>query len=121
MEARHDLRKFITEFAARWVAPCFHRVVNSRVPRITASVIAQRGETATARCECVDSAFIKWAESVDELTMWGGSPRPVIETSTRTGSDQTAAEALQEAETEVGVVGERFSRAYRRRGGGRPC
>ncbi|GAA2843557.1 hypothetical protein Acy02nite_67990 [Actinoplanes cyaneus] len=43
------------------------------------------------------------------------TPEKGIETSTRMGSDQVAAEALQEAETEVGVGGkvDRMSGAVR--------
>jgi hypothetical protein len=43
------------------------------------------------------------------------TPEKGIETSTRMGSDQVAAEALQEAETEVGVAGkvDRMSGAVR--------
>ena len=46
------------------------------------------------------------------------TPGAGIETSTQMGSDQTAAEALQEAETEVGVAGkvDRMSGAVRASG-----
>ena len=82
MEAHHDLRKFITElFVAQGCA------------------VLSSGREAD---RCGDPAGVPgqhW-EIVGRLTPWAG-----IESSTAMGSDQTAAEALQEAETEVGVPG----------------
>jgi hypothetical protein len=85
MEAHHDLRKFITEFT---VAP--GRVVLSS-GRDADDGVSPAGGTVHHR------------EIVGRLTPWAG-----IESSMAMGSDQTAAEALQEAETEVGVTGNAF-------------
>ena len=81
MEAHHDLRKFITE-----------------------SPVAQRGVMLSSGREADGGAgqsrvTMQHREIVGRLTPWAG-----IKSSTAMGSDQTAAEALQEAETEVGVT-----------------
>jgi hypothetical protein len=104
MEARHDLRKFITEL------PVAERgAVLSSGRELLASgrpvrKIAQRGGTTTARRV---RALVKpdrrpetdrGIDNVGRLTPGAG-----IETSTQMDSDLTAAEALQEAETAVGA------------------
>jgi len=79
MEAHHDLRKFIAELAVA-----------------QSCAVLSSGREAT----CFNSAGSPgqhW-EIVGRLTPWAG-----IESSTAISSDQTAADALQEAETEVGV------------------
>ena len=87
---------------SRSVAPCFHRVVNFRHRRVRK--IAQRGEMTTARLVRTSlntdprPGTDRRIDNVGLLTLGAG-----IESPTRTGSDQTAAEALQEAETEVGT------------------
>jgi hypothetical protein len=81
MEAHHDLRKFITE------SPVAQRCV----------VLSSGRE---ADCGVHPSRVaVQHRKNVGRLTPWAG-----IESSTTKGSDQTAAEALQEAETEVGVT-----------------
>lgn len=86
------------------MAPCFHRVVKFSCRAASVEKIAQRGEMATARWVRASSRTDQRPETdrridnVGLLTLGAG-----IESPTRTGSDQTAAEALQEAETEVGT------------------
>jgi hypothetical protein len=105
MEARHDLRKFITEL------PVAERgAVLSSGRELLASgrpvqKIAHGVEMTTARCvrtslESDQSPKTdRRIDNVGRLTPGAG-----IETSTQMDSDQTAAEALQEAETEVGAA-----------------
>ena len=81
MKARHDLRKFITELT-----------VAQRCAVLSSGRDAQRGADRVVT--------VQHRKNVGRLTPWAG-----IESSTVMGSDQTAAEALQEAETEVGVTG----------------
>ncbi|KHD76265.1 hypothetical protein MB27_17755 [Actinoplanes utahensis] len=67
-------------------------------------MIAQCGVMVSTRSVSKSSSEIGGAR-FDELTMWPRSlPGAGIETSTRMGSDQMAAEALQEAETEVVIA-----------------
>lgn len=93
MEARHDLRKFIAEFA-----------------------VAQRRGVISSGRDASDGVgrvvTVQHRRNVGRLTPWAG-----IESSTATGSDQTATEALQEAETEVGVTGMVDRGAYVSRAG----
>ncbi|WP_213012926.1 hypothetical protein [Paractinoplanes toevensis] len=104
MEARYDLRKFITELsvAERGAVLSSGRVVLA--PSRLGREIAQRGEMATTRWVTASTSTDQRPETdrridnVGLLTLGAG-----IESPTRTGSDQTAAEALQEAETEVGT------------------
>ena len=58
----------------------------------------------TARWVRASPKRISDAKRIDELTMWGSSLRGRDEGPTQMDSDQTAAEALQEAETEVGTA-----------------
>ena len=91
MEAHDDLRKFITEFT---VAPVRAVLSSGRG--------ADTGVGGTGRHRCGTGQH---REIVGRLTPWAG-----IESSMAMGSDQTAAEALQEAETEVGVTVNAFDR-----------
>jgi hypothetical protein len=86
MEAHHDLRKSFTGFA---VAQC--RVV------LSSGRDAGRGAGAIGASIGVTA---RHDQNVGRLTPWAGN-----ESSMATGSDQTAADALQEAETEVGIAG----------------
>ncbi|MGX6604467.1 hypothetical protein ACWKSP_20380 [Micromonosporaceae bacterium Da 78-11] len=103
MEARHDLRKFITEL------PVAERgaVLSSgrELPGSTGLVqkVAQRGEIATARwvrTSCKPDHGPETDRRIDNVGRL--TPGAGIETSTQMDSDLTAAEALQEAETAVG-------------------
>jgi hypothetical protein len=104
MQARHDLRKFITELSVAERGAVLSSGREVLVPSRLGRGIAQRGEMTTARCvrtfRCTDQRpeTDRRIEKVGLLTLGAG-----IESPTRTGSDQTAAEALQEAETEVGT------------------
>ncbi|MFI5935997.1 hypothetical protein [Actinoplanes sp. NPDC051494] len=93
MEAHHDLRKFITELtvAQRCVVLSSGREADcDTYPR---RVTVQGRNPAGHRTD-------------RDIEMWGGSLQGRgSSSSTAMGSDQTAAEALQEAETEVGVAG----------------
>jgi hypothetical protein len=82
MEALHDLRKFITE-----------------LPVAQRCVVLSSGREADRGAD-PGRGTLQHRKNVGRLTPWAG-----IESSTAMGSDQTAAEALQEAETEVGVTG----------------
>ena len=105
MEARHDLRKFITELAVAERGPVLSSGREHLVPGRPGRVIAQCGEMTTARLVRASLNTDQRPETdrridnVGLLTLGAG-----IESPTRTGSDQTAAEALQEAETEVGAT-----------------
>ena len=112
MEARHDLRKFITELSVAERGAVLSSGREVLVPSRLGRGIAQRGEMTTARCVQAFRCTDQWPETdrrierVGLLTLGAG-----IESPTHTGSDQTAAEALQEAETEVGTpvkVGREF-------------
>jgi hypothetical protein len=84
MEAHHDLRKFITE-----------------LPVAQRCAVLSSGRDAESSIAPV-FVRLQYRQIVGRLTPWAG-----IESSTAMDSDQTAAEALQEAETEVGVGIER--------------
>jgi hypothetical protein len=98
MEAHHDLRKFITELA---VAQRRHVLSSGREASASAGPVR-----TTAQDEAVPAMWITLSGAgvhrdsinVGRLTLGAG-----IESSTAMGSDLWAAEALQEAETEVGV------------------
>ncbi|WP_285474625.1 hypothetical protein [Actinoplanes sp. NBRC 101535] len=103
MDARYDLRKFITELpvAQRGAVLSSGRgslasesadqmIAQCRVMMSTLSVSGSRRGSSSGSNRRIDN--------VGRLT-----PETGIESSTRMGSDQIAAEALQEAETEVGV------------------
>ena len=104
MEARHDLRKFITELPVAERGAVLSSGREVLVPSRLGREIAQRGGMTTARLVRTLPKTDQRPETdrridnVGHLTLGAG-----IESSTRTGSDQTAAEALQEAETEVGT------------------
>jgi hypothetical protein len=97
MEARHDLRKFITELT-----------VAERCGVLSSGRDVDRGVGSVR-------ASVQHRKNVGRLTPWAG-----IESSTANSSDQTAAEALQEAETEVGVRVMVDRGAYVGRAGWRP-
>ena len=105
MEARHDLRKFITELAVAERGAVLSSGREHLVPGRPGRVIAQCGEMTTARLVRTSPntdqrpGTDRRIDNVGLLTLGAG-----IESSTRTSSDQKAAEALQEAETEVGVA-----------------
>ncbi|MFF0377580.1 hypothetical protein [Actinoplanes missouriensis] len=109
MEARHDLGKFITELAVaqRGVVLSSGRELlgsESGVQKIAqCRVMVSMRSVAGHRPRSV-SRNNRRIDNVGRLT-----PETGIESSTRIGRDQMAAEALQEAETEVGVAG--FGRA----------
>ncbi|GAA2496242.1 hypothetical protein [Winogradskya humida] len=100
MEAHHDLRKFITELpvAQRCAVLSSGRDAdcNTASHRVT---VWDKDVPATGRAPGGD-------RTDREIEMWGCSLQGRgSSSSTAMGSDQTAPEALQEAETEVGVAG----------------
>jgi hypothetical protein len=105
MEARHDLRKFITELAVAERGAVLSSGRAVLAPSRLGREIAQRGEMTTARCVRALPETDQRPETdrridnVGLLTLGAG-----IESPTHMSSDQTAAEALQEAETEVGAA-----------------
>jgi hypothetical protein len=105
MEARHDLRKFITELAVAERGAVLSSGREHLVPGRPGQVIAQCGEMTTARLVRTSlntdqrPGSDRRIDNVGLLTLGAGTESP-----TRTDSDQTAAEALQEAETEVGAT-----------------
>jgi hypothetical protein len=98
MEAHHDLRKFITESAVaeRCGVLSSGREASavSDPARVTVQPVAVPAVTIAPFGVGVDRVSV----DVERLTLGAG-----IESSTAMGSDLWAAEALQEAETEVGV------------------
>jgi hypothetical protein len=105
MEARHDLRKFITELATAERGAVLSSGRELVVPDRRGRKIAHRGNPTTVRWCGASVVSARRPETdrridiVGRLTLGAG-----IESPTRTGSDQTAAEALQEAETGVGSL-----------------
>jgi len=97
MRARHDLGKFITELsvAQRGVVLSSGRGVCGEL------VIAQCGVLVSARSVSRRRRGIGAPNKRQIDNVAGLTPRAGIETSTRMGSDQMAAGALQEAETEL--------------------
>lgn len=99
MEARHDLRKFITEL------PVAQRCDVLSSGRDVDTGLGSRGVTVphtavpTFGRASGSHRTDREIDNVGRLTPGAG-----IESSTAMNSDQTAAEALQEAETEVGVA-----------------
>ena len=104
MEGRCDLRKFITELPVAERGAVLSSGRGLLVTGRPVQKIAQRGEMTTARWVRTSPKRISDAKRIDELTMWGASLRGRDEGPTQMDSDQTAAEALQEAETEVGAA-----------------
>jgi hypothetical protein len=99
MDAHHDLRKFISELtvAQRCVVLSSGREVDCEVdPR---RVTVQDKAVPTTGRASVSHRTDREIDNVGRLTPGAG-----IESSTALTSDLTAAEALQEAETEVGVA-----------------
>jgi hypothetical protein len=89
---------------SRSVAPCFHRVVSSRTgPSRSRDRAAWRDDNGEVGADLAKTdqrpETDRRIDNVGHLTPGAG-----IESPTRRGSDQTAAEALQEAETEVGTA-----------------
>jgi hypothetical protein len=106
MEAHHDLRKFIAELpiAQRCVVLSSGREADcDRDPR---RVTVQDKAVSDDRAGVGRSPNGSRINNVGRLTPGAG-----IESSTGLTSDQTAAEALQEAETEVGTAVSVGSRA----------
>ena len=105
MEARHDLGKFITELTVAERGAVLSSGRELLGPRRQVPGVAQGGGTATPRWVWVTGKPDHWLETDRRIDNVGRlTPGAGIESSTRMGSDQTAAEALQEAETEVGVA-----------------
>lgn len=105
MEARHDLGKFITELAVAERGAVLSSGRELPGPRYPVRKIAHSGGTRTARQGGSHRKPDQWLETDRRIDNVGRlTPGAGIESSTRIGSDQTAAEALQEAETEVGVA-----------------
>ena len=99
MEAHHDLRKFITESA---LAQRCHVLSSGRVARRADSPARLTVQGGAAPAAWWASSGARWDRefvNVGRLTLAAG-----ITSSTAMGSDLWAAEALQEAETEVGVA-----------------
>ncbi|MBB4695983.1 hypothetical protein [Paractinoplanes abujensis] len=105
MQARHDLRKFITELSVAQRGAVLSSGRELPVPGRLGRGIAQgRSRTSSGLVRAPGetdqrSEKDRGIDNVGRLTPGAGR-----ETSTRKGSDQTAAEALQEAETEVGTA-----------------
>jgi hypothetical protein len=98
MEAHYDLRKFIAGTVVAQRRGVLSSGRDARGAAVCRRVTAP-GSTAGAAGRClVGVAEDRQIEIVKRLT-----PGVGIESLMRFGSDQTAAEALQEAETEVGV------------------
>jgi hypothetical protein len=105
MEARHDLGKFITELAVAERGAVLSSGRELLGPRYPVQKIALCGGTATSKWVRVTGKPDQRLETDRRIDNVGRlTPGAGIESSTRMGSDQTAAEALQEAETEVGVA-----------------
>jgi hypothetical protein len=99
MEAHHDLRKFITELA---VAQRHHVLSSGREASTAADparVTAEGGAVSAMSITLSEAGVHRDSINVGPLTLGAG-----IESSMAMGSDLWAAEALQEAETEVGVA-----------------
>ena len=99
MEAHHDLRKFIVELpvAQRCVVLSSGREVDCEVDP-TACDGAGRGSSD-------ERAGVGWSPNGSRISNVGRlTPGAGIESPMRLTSDLTAAQALQEAETEVGVA-----------------
>lgn len=74
MEARHDLRKFITELPVAERGAVLSSGREVLVPSRLGREIAQRGEMTTARLVRTSPKRISDPKRIDELTMWGTSP-----------------------------------------------
>jgi orotate phosphoribosyltransferase len=99
MEVHHDLRKFITESI---VAQRRHVLSSGREASPAtdpAGLTVQQEAVPTARWASMGAGSVRKIINVGQLTLGAG-----IESSTAMGSDLWAAEALQEAETEVGAA-----------------
>jgi hypothetical protein len=99
MEGDHDLRKFITESA---IAPRRGVFSSGRAARGAEGLVrltVQGGGALPAGRMTVGGGVEPDISNVGRLTLGAG-----IESSRAMGSDLWAAEALQEAETEVGVA-----------------
>ncbi len=102
MEGCHDLRKPIIETVVAQRCGVLSSGREARGDIARRRVRAQHPATRTALCERATrytaAGTDRRIDNVKRLTPWWG-----IESLTKLNSDQTAAEALQEAETEVGV------------------
>jgi hypothetical protein len=98
MEADHDLRKSITGIAVAQRGAMLSSGRDASAGRGRGLLTSQRGAIGSNRQVRAGAAVDRRITDVGRLTPGAGS-----ESSTQMGSDQTAAEALQEAETEVGV------------------
>jgi len=123
MEAGHDLGKFITELPVAERGAVLSSGRELQAPRYPVRKIAQCGGTTAVWQDPVVVVLDvagplvgvgrarvtgkpdQWLETDRRIDNVGRlTPGAGIESSTRMGSDQTAAEALQEAETEVGAA-----------------
>src|SRR4051812_39127141 len=75
MEARHDLRKFITELPVAERGAVLSSGRGVLVPGHPGREIAQRGGMTTARLVRILPKRISDPKPIDELTMWGTSLR----------------------------------------------
>ena len=107
MEAHHDLRKSVTGMV---VAESGVMLSSGR----EATLVWGWGGLTLQREPIGSNRQVRAGTTTDRRTADVGrlTPGAGIETSTRMGSDQKAAEALQEAETEVGVVSGTGSRVF---------
>ena len=99
MEVQHDLRKFITEST---IAQRRHVLSSGREPSRalgSAGPTVRKDAVPAAKWTSMGAGSERHLINVGHLTLGAG-----IESSTAMGSDLWAAEALQEAETEVGVA-----------------
>jgi hypothetical protein len=99
MEVHHDLRKFITELA---VAQRRHVLSSGREACGATDLVAmtvQGGTVSAAQSASTGAVVERVIINVGQLTLGAET-----ESSTAMGSDLWAAEALQEAETEVGAA-----------------
>jgi hypothetical protein len=99
MEAHHDLRKFITESAVAQRCDVLSSGRDASVVIDSARVAVQSAAVPAVTIAPSGAGKDRVSTVVGHLTLGAG-----IESSTAMGSDLWAAEALQEAETEVGVA-----------------
>jgi hypothetical protein len=98
MEVHHDLRKFITETVVAESCGVLSSGREARGDIVRHRTTVQHAAVAVARLGLPVAGMDRQIDNVKRLT-----PGVGIESLTKLDSDQTATEALQEAETEVGV------------------
>jgi hypothetical protein len=105
MQARHDLRKFITELPVAQRGAVLSSGRELPAPGRPVRKSAPGGEMTTlgrVRAPGESDQSPEWDRRIDNVGRL--TPGAGIETSTQMGSVLKAAEALQEAETEVGTA-----------------